>query len=923
MANSIKNEIVKFIADVELDPQDAAKYTEGLQSCEKAAEALRGSIAETTKKMDELRETGQESSEQFAALKRSLEADTKALKETSKSADKYASALGVGSMSLNQLQKHAKQVRQALGNLHKESDPKVWQKYQKELKATEDRIKELKGGGEKAGGTLAGLGSKIAGGMTVAGLAMKAFNGVVNLAKKGFETFTKTTQTWADAWEMTMTVTKAGWEQFVANIGQGSNVMKASIREAMQAAKEAQLLRDELFERNNSFKLMEADAKVYINSQMEIANNSAKSAEERMEALNNVMAKEEELAAEKKSIAEQEQKAALTVLQTRTKMTDEELEWYVNQYEANRDIISQAEEYNDLLKRQDAIKNNMRWATDAYSIQMNVKALDEVQQALQGWDENIVEAARLTRQYNLANDDLVNGYVNATLAIKQADVELTAVQASQGKKRGTLQKQIESDNKAAADKAYQDRIAAADKAYKKEMLLLKQQLNNKEITEIEYNVRSQAAELSMLNNKIAINKAYGKDITDLETTIADKRLATQRKLSEKLKKEKEEFNAMVKKMTADTEAESQKLVDSLTKETEDEIERLIDELPEDVDIVKKMSRLMEKESGTEKVSKSAKLTQLNTDHSAEMADLESLHEMQLISEDEYLARKKQMNEDYAKAVAEISLQTWQSSLDTANQFLDAAGNMVSAMREAEMSSLDAQMEAELSAAGDNAEERERIEAEYEQKKLDTQKKYADVDMAIQIAKTIAAGALAAIQSFAQLGPIAGAVMAAVIAATTAAEVATIVQQRNAIKNKTVNSAGGSSGSQGQVINREVTGYSEGGYTGDGGRLEPAGVVHRGEYVVAAPELRDPSVAREVARIESKRRSRLNGKRSALPGYADGGYTSPESEDTDGNTLLFKIYRLLSAYLSKTPIAYVVLSQLQAMQEYQKRIKSKG
>ena len=104
-------------------------------------------------------------------------------------------------------------------------------------------------------------------------------------------------------------------------------------------------------------------------------------------------------------------------------------------------------------------------------------------------------------------------------------------------------------------------------------------------------------------------------------------------------------------------------------------------------------------------------------------------------------------------MAEINLQTWQGSLDTANQFLDAAGNMVNSLRDAELNKLEAQMQAELTAAGDNAEEKERIEAEYEQKKLDTQKKYADVDMAINIAKTIAAGALAAIQSFAQLGPI--------------------------------------------------------------------------------------------------------------------------------------------------------------------------
>ena len=37
----IKNEIVKFIADVELDPQQAAQYQKSLEDCEKSADALR------------------------------------------------------------------------------------------------------------------------------------------------------------------------------------------------------------------------------------------------------------------------------------------------------------------------------------------------------------------------------------------------------------------------------------------------------------------------------------------------------------------------------------------------------------------------------------------------------------------------------------------------------------------------------------------------------------------------------------------------------------------------------------------------------------------------------------------------------------------------------------------------------------------
>lgn len=919
----IKNEIVKFIADVELDPQQAAQYQKSLEDCEKSADALRKSIADTTAKMEAMRDAGQESTSQYAALKKSLEADSKALKEAGKNADKYAEALGIGSMSLSQLQKHAKQCRQALANTHKEANPKVWAKYNDELKKTEDRIREVKSGGEKTGKAMKGLGAQIAGGFTVGSLAMKAFDGAVNLVKKGFDAFTKATQVWGDRWVIVTDMVNAGWQQFIANIGQGSNVVKGSIKDAMRAAKEASLLRDEMFERTNSFKMMESDARVYINTQTEIANNSSKSAKERMDALDNIIAKEQELAETKKSLAEQERTAAIEMLRSRTSMTDEELKFVIDNYEGNRDLITQAGEYNELLKKRSSIMANFKWANNQVAVEANAKALEEVDKQLKGWDETIVEAARLTRQYDLANDDLVNSYVNATLAFKQADEELTAASAAQARKRGTLQKQIDADEAAKSNKAYQDRINAAQSAYDKEMLLLKQQLAARQMTETEYNVRSQAAEISMLNAKIAINKSYGKDVTDLQTKIADKQLASQKAIRQAMEKNSSEFTQMLKKMNADAEAEADKLVESLTAETAAEMEALLDSLPEDVDIVKKISRLVDKENDTEPVSRKGKRAKAEDTHKAELADLEDLHELQLISEKEYLARKKQLNEDYAKAVAEINLQTWQNSLDTANQFLDAAGNMVNSLRDAELNKLEAQMQAELTAAGDNAEEKERIEAEYEQKKLDTQKKYADVDMAINIAKTIAAGALAAIQSFAQLGPIAGAVMAGVIAATTAAEVASIVQQRNAIKNQTVGASGNSSSSSGVVQTREVTGYADGGYTGRGGRYEPAGIVHRGEYVVAQPELRDPSVAREIARIERKRLSRLRGKSPSVPGFAEGGYTSGGTTlPADAFEVLHDIYSLLRGYVAQTPMAYVVLSQLQAQEDYQKRVKSK-
>ena len=153
-------------------------------------------------------------------------------------------------------------------------------------------------------------------------------------------------------------------------------------------------------------------------------------------------------------------------------------------------------------------------------------------------------------------------------------------------------------------------------------------------------------------------------------------------------------------------------------------------------------------------------------------------------------------------------------------------------------------------------------------------------------------------------------MAALIGVTTIAQVATIVAQRNAIKNASAGAGGGA------IAGTAAVGFSEGGYTGAGGRLEVAGVVHRGEYVVPQPEMRDPQVAAMVASIESKRRR--TSSKNALPGYAEGGYTDNPAAETD--TMLSDIYDLL-LHIANNPVpAYVVLSDLETKYDQQNRFR---
>lgn len=70
--------------------------------------------------------------------------------------------------------------------------------------------------------------------------------------------------------------------------------------------------------------------------------------------------------------------------------------------------------------------------------------------------------------------------------------------------------------------------------------------------------------------------------------------------------------------------------------------------------------------------------------------------------------------------------------------------------------------------------------------------------------------------------------------------------------------GGGSGLFGMLF-----GFSEGGYTGDGGKYQPAGIVHRGEYVVSK---------KATSRIGVGNLEALH--RGALAGFAEGGYVGP-------------------------------------------------
>ncbi len=393
------------------------------------------------------------------------------------------------------------------------------------------------------------------------------------------------------------------------------------------------------------------------------------------------------------------------------------------------------------------------------------------------------------------------------------------------------------------DNAYAQRQKELEKAQREEENILKQSYLKREISQEDYEKKMREVSLKYLQQKVLLAREFGEDETSamsawLNAQIQANEIANQeieallQQRNDWEKAQQEELEAYMKKIEELT-AEAQKIKDSLNP-------------------------------------KEARQREMQT----ELEKLDELHAAKLLSEEEYEKAVKQLRKKYSDEDMDERLRAVKKYAEMANRVFEGASNFVTALKEAETQKLEAEYQAQLTAAGDNAEQRQQIEADYEKKKLDLQKKYADVDMAINIAKAIAAGALAAVEAFAAAGgnPVLGAVFAALIAITTAAEVASIIAQRNAIKNMSVNSTGSSSVKTGS---RTMTGYAEGGFTEDHTTVTTVG--ERGKEWVAPHWMvqKNPTTFRNLERY---RKSGSHGRSGSIGrGFADGGFTEPASK----------------------------------------------
>ena len=169
----------------------------------------------------------------------------------------------------------------------------------------------------------------------------------------------------------------------------------------------------------------------------------------------------------------------------------------------------------------------------------------------------------------------------------------------------------------------------------------------------------------------------------------------------------------------------------------------------------------------------------------------------------HLQNKEISEEEYEEAVKNMKIAKMKEAFDYYSNLTSGAAQ---ALQQAEIANVDAKYDAEIEAAKNAGKDTTELEKKKANEKLKIQKKYADVNFAIQASQIIASTAAAIAKTFAELGFPAGIPAAALMAVTGSAQLASALAERNKVKKMTMQGAASSSSSGARV----ATGLESGG-----------------------------------------------------------------------------------------------------------------
>lgn len=369
-------------------------------------------------------------------------------------------------------------------------------------------------------------------------------------------------------------------------------------------------------------------------------------------------------------------------------------------------------------------------------------------------------------------------------------------------------------------------IDAANLDYQQDVNNWEMALARKKVSQEKYDLAMQALKTQHTANILAIETSYSEQSQNIEIADGAKKKALQDKQQANLRAaEQAHFEQQV--------AVEQAYQDALAKvmeqgETQQEL-TLEQQRDQKLEVLKgyyQAALNMAKQNGEdtaqlEKAYKDvqaqieAEYTAKHNEQLAQQADKEkqarqalgfdqqSEYDRQLELLQQALNNQYITQQEYEQRVQQLKRESF---MKQAEYYTNLFSNAVTSLQNAEMANVDAKYDAEIKAAEGNTALQEKLEKKKANEKLKIQKKYADVNFAMQVAQIISNTAVSIMKAYSELGPIAGSVAAALMGVTGAAQLAVANAERQKVKRMTLNgSASGTSSAGSRVASGRESG----------------------------------------------------------------------------------------------------------------------
>ena len=188
-------------------------------------------------------------------------------------------------------------------------------------------------------------------------------------------------------------------------------------------------------------------------------------------------------------------------------------------------------------------------------------------------------------------------------------------------------------------------------------------------------------------------------------------------------------------------------------------------------------------------------------------------------------------------------QSFQTLVSGMGEIFSGLSSLIDAETDIQTAKIEQKYAAELAAAEGNSDAMAAVEAKKEKEIAAVKNEAEEKKYGMQIASTIAQTAISAVNAYSSAAaiPVVGFVMAPIAAAMAAAaggiQLATLKKQHEAAM---------------------AQGYAAGGYTMPGGKYQPAGIVHAGEWVASQELLANPTAAATIAQLDQAQRTNTIG-----------------------------------------------------------------